>query len=177
MRRTPSSDLDLFILALVRSGLATAYDLKSKAGLSVGSTTPVLRRLKKAGLISGSKPGARGSRKFEVTPVGIKTLDSGWRSAISVPSDFDSTLRAIYLAWLFGDSRIVSKVIEKSVSAQEQLALVRAAEAAQLKRADATIVTGKSFRWLRAVCSAAELRARANVLRDIAKILPKKSKQ
>ena len=40
-----STSLELFVLAMVRRGLATPYELKTKAGLSLGSTVPVLARL------------------------------------------------------------------------------------------------------------------------------------
>ena len=42
-----STSLELFVLAMVRQGLATPYELKTKAGLSLGSTVPALARLEK----------------------------------------------------------------------------------------------------------------------------------
>jgi hypothetical protein len=54
----PSSDLELFILAIVRRNCATPaapYDLKSQAGISVGSSAPVLERLEKSVLIKGPR--------------------------------------------------------------------------------------------------------------------------
>ena len=47
-----STDLDLFILALVQRGCATAYDLKARAGISIGSSAPVLQRLANARLLT-----------------------------------------------------------------------------------------------------------------------------
>jgi hypothetical protein len=64
-----STDLDLFILALVQAGLATTYDLKSKAGLSVGSTAPVLARLEEAGLIGAPK--ARWCNQLSLRPAPV----------------------------------------------------------------------------------------------------------
>jgi len=44
---------------MVRQGLATPYDLKTKAGLSLGSTVPALARLEKDSLVEASDKGAQ----------------------------------------------------------------------------------------------------------------------
>src|ERR1051325_1130641 len=127
------SDLDLFLLALVQSGLATPYELKAKAGLSVGSTAPVIERLEKDGFIAGSKPGVRNSRRFEITKTGRKKLQSDWQSLLgSQPSGFDTILRITYIAWLLGRRDTVSKFIHKSASTLRSVAAIRSAEADQL---------------------------------------------
>ncbi len=53
------TSLELFVLAMVRQGLATPYDLKTKAGLSLGSTVPALARLEKDSLVEASDKGAQ----------------------------------------------------------------------------------------------------------------------
>src|SRR6185369_13430037 len=98
-----STDLDLFILALVQRNCATPYSLKSQAGISVGSSAPVLERLEKSGLIRGSSPGARDRRQFSITKSGERALESGWRALLATrPTDPDAVLRITYLAWVFG---------------------------------------------------------------------------
>jgi DNA-binding PadR family transcriptional regulator len=46
-----NTSLELFVLAMLQQGLATPYELKTKAGLSLGSTVPALARLEKDALV------------------------------------------------------------------------------------------------------------------------------
>jgi DNA-binding PadR family transcriptional regulator len=45
------SDLDLFVLALIQSGLSTPYALQREAGLSPGATIPAIQRMLDAGFV------------------------------------------------------------------------------------------------------------------------------
>ena len=58
MRRR--NDLDLFVLALIVSGISIPYELKTAAGLSPGATIPALRRMLEEALIRKGKPGPLG---------------------------------------------------------------------------------------------------------------------
>ena len=58
-------DLDLFVLALISSGVSTPYALQKKAGLSPGATIPAIQRLLQAGLIRHGKPGHGGGQSVE----------------------------------------------------------------------------------------------------------------
>ena len=110
-----ATDLELFILALVQRNCATPYDLKSQAGISVGSSAPVLERLEKAGFIKGSDPGVRDRRRFVITKSGIGALEKGWRSLlVTRPTDPDTILRITYLAWALGRENVVSEFIDAS---------------------------------------------------------------
>jgi DNA-binding PadR family transcriptional regulator len=60
-------DLDLFVLALIASGVVTPYELKTAAGLSPGATIPALARLLKAGFVLQDKPGPRGRADHKIT--------------------------------------------------------------------------------------------------------------
>jgi DNA-binding PadR family transcriptional regulator len=101
-----SSSLELFVLAMVQQGLATPYELKTKAGLSLGSTVPVLARLEKDTLVKASEEGARRSRKFSITAKGAKALTHGWVEQLATEhTDLDSILRIACLAWLHGDTK------------------------------------------------------------------------
>jgi hypothetical protein len=42
--REKQCDLDLFVLALIKSGVSTPYVLQKEAGLSPGATIPAIRR-------------------------------------------------------------------------------------------------------------------------------------
>ncbi len=92
-------DLDLCILALVDQGAATPYDLKVKAGLSLGSTIPTLQRLLNEGLIKGANPDLRNSRKYSPMGKGKAALRRGWSELVeSRPTDLDTISRIAYLA-------------------------------------------------------------------------------
>lgn len=167
MTKTRAADLDLFLLALVRSGLATPYDLMTKAGLSVGSTAPVLRRLEDDGLLKAAKTGSRNSRRFSITTAGEEALDSQWDSLLAKqPTDFDAITRTLFIAWSLGRRDTVAKFIEKSITTLTGMAATRTAEANQLQAALGPEPTGETVRWLRTMSSAGRLRAEARVLQD-----------
>jgi hypothetical protein len=52
-RRT---DLGLFVLALIDSGVSTPYEFQKTAGLSQGATIPALQRLLDARLVRQGNP-------------------------------------------------------------------------------------------------------------------------
>jgi DNA-binding PadR family transcriptional regulator len=103
-RRT---DLDLFVLALIDSGVSTPYELQKAAGLSQGATIPALQRLLDARLVRQGKTGARGRTDYQATAAGKKLLKEGWLALIEEgPSgDADSDLRVALLALSAGGDR------------------------------------------------------------------------
>jgi DNA-binding PadR family transcriptional regulator len=113
-RRT---DLDLFVLALIDSGVSTPYELQKAAGLSQGATIPALQRLLDARLVRQGKPGARGRTGHQVTAAGKRLLKDGWLALIEEgPSgDVDSDLRVALLALLGGgDPRLAADLLRQS---------------------------------------------------------------
>jgi DNA-binding PadR family transcriptional regulator len=169
-----SHDLDLLVLGLVQAGLATTYDLKSKAGLSVGSTAPVLARLEDSGLIEAPKPGVRDSRRFAITKNGKKHL-AGWEELLNRrPSDIDEIIRIAYLAWSLGSPDVSSSFLENAARSMGDLATTRRAEANQLQRGIADPIGGQAYRWLRIEAEEARLRGQAEVLKRLAKELKNK---
>src|ERR1051326_3610450 len=98
-----TTNLELFVLAMVQLGLETPYDLKAKAGLSLGSTIPLLARLTETGLLKASDPDRRNSRKYSVTREGASALRHGWKAMLTGDTDTDSALRIAYLAWHNGE--------------------------------------------------------------------------
>ncbi len=170
-----SIDLDLFVLALAQSGLGTTYDLKSKAGLSVGSTAPILARLEDSGLIEAPKPGVRDSRRFTITKEGKKFLVAGWKQLLERrPTDVDEILRITYLAWALGSPEIASGFVEEAAAGIEDLAAMRKAEANQLRRGLGAPVGGISYRWLRIEAEAARLQAQGEALKQLGKEIKNK---
>jgi len=113
-RRT---DLDLFVLALIDSGISTPYELQKSAGLSPGATIPTLQRLLEAGFVRQEKPGLRGRTDHRITATGKKLLKSGWRELLDDgPSgDLDADLRVALLAlWTGGERRLAAEFLRQS---------------------------------------------------------------
>ena len=111
------SDLDLFVLALIDSGVSTPYELKTAAGLSPGATIPALRRLLQEELAVQGRPGPRGRTAYRITAEGRRYLKNGWRELVDDgPSgDLDADLRIALLAlWVGGDRRLAAAFLRQS---------------------------------------------------------------
>lgn len=112
-------DLDLFVLALIESGLSTPYDLQKAASLSPGATIPALQRLLESGFVRQGKPGSRGRTDHRITPAGKKLLKTGWRDLIEDgPSgNMDADLRISLLALsVAGNRRLAKEFLEQSAA-------------------------------------------------------------
>jgi predicted transcriptional regulator len=125
-RRT---DLDLFVLALIDSGISTPYEFQKEAGLSPGATIPALQRLLETGCVRQGKPGARGRTDYKIASAGKKLLKSAWRALIDDgPSgDLDADLRVAMLAlWAGGERSLAIDFLrqsaDKKVAAMETVA-------------------------------------------------------
>jgi DNA-binding PadR family transcriptional regulator len=123
MSETPDkrrrTDLDLFVLALTDSGVATPYELQKAAGISQGASVPALLRLLEAGLIRQGMAGPRGRTDYRPTAAGRKALRVGWRKLIdNGPSgDLDADLRMALLAlWVGGDRGLAAEFLNQSAS-------------------------------------------------------------
>lgn len=105
--RRRRNDLDLFVLALLDSGVSTAYDLQQLAGLSPGATIPALRRLVAQKLVMTGKAGARGRLDYKPTVAGLRYLRDAWRALIEAgpTGDLDADLRVALLALSVGGNR------------------------------------------------------------------------
>jgi len=113
------NDLDLFVLALIESGISTPYELKTTAGLSPGATIPALRRLLEESLILKGKPGPRGRTGHKITAEGRRYLNIGWKDLIEDgPSgDLDADLRVALLAiWVGGDRQLAADFLRQSAT-------------------------------------------------------------
>ena len=121
MSETPDrrrrTDLDLFVLALIESGISTPYELQKAAGLSQGATVPALQRLLESGFVRQGKPGLRGRTEYKVTAPGKRVLKTGWHGLMKDgPSgDLDADLRVALLAWWIGrDRRLAAEFLRRS---------------------------------------------------------------
>lgn len=121
-RRT---DLDLFVPALIESGLSTPHELQKEAHLSPGATIPALQRLLESGFVRQGKPGSRGRTDHRITPAGKKLLKTGWRDLLEDgPSgDLDADLRVALLALSVGGKRRLAADFLKQSAAKKLTAL------------------------------------------------------
>ncbi len=102
-RSETRSSFELFILALLGTGVDTTYRLREQAGVSVGAAVPALGRLGKQGLIRRQIVGTRGKTRFTLTSAGRKALDGAFAELLTKyssepPSDMESLLRLVALA-------------------------------------------------------------------------------
>jgi DNA-binding PadR family transcriptional regulator len=128
-RRT---DLDLFVLALIDSGVSTPYEFQKSAGLSPGATIPALQRLFAAGFVRPGKPGSRGRTNHSITPAGRKFLKNAWRTLLEDgPSgNLDADLRvALLVLWAGGKRQLATDFLQQSASKKlESIELLEAGE-------------------------------------------------
>ncbi len=117
--RRRRTDLDLFLLALIESGISTPYRLQKEAGLSQGATIPTLQRLLQAGFVRMGTLGGRRRTSYQVTASGKQALRSGWRPLIdSGPiGALDADLRVALLAlWVAGDLQAAADYLRRSAA-------------------------------------------------------------
>lgn len=171
-----STSLELFVLAMVRQGLATPYDLKTKAGLSLGSTVPALARLEKDALIKASEEGVRRSRKFSITAKGSKKLAQEWVGHLTTDQvDLDSILRVGFLAWQFGDAKTCQDFLKRSADGLRGWAVSLHAESERLAGRLGTEPDGNTFVWMSKHCEAARAEADAAALAELSAQIGKRS--
>ncbi len=169
-RRT---DLDLFILALIDSGVSTPYAFQKAAGLSQGATIPALHRLLEARLVRLGKPGSRGRTDYRVTAAGKRLLKDGWLPLIEDgPSgDVDSDLRVALLALLGGgERRLAANFLRRS--ADRKLESVATVE--WMETSGALPPLPRWYSDLRSSTAKALLKAESTAIRAMADALPRK---
>ena len=130
-----TSILDIFVLSLLDRGLETPYELKRQGGLSLGASTPALRRLLKAKLVTLDEKASATNRPrhvYKVTRSGGETARVGWKPFLgteNLPADLDSVLRIIDMAAHYrADKRKVAAFVARAAN-QRQLLAEQAASA------------------------------------------------
>jgi DNA-binding PadR family transcriptional regulator len=173
------SSLELLLLAMVKLGVSTTYDLMTKAGLSVGITSRSLRRLEEAELLS-STAGSRGSQRFTITKIGERELRRFWNSIVhqESPASFEFALRVLYLGWLSGDVPAATKYATHAAAELRRRAQQQATEAEMVRERYPQVWMGEHpgmpelsaaglvsvHKFLKNSCDAAVSRAQADSL-------------
>jgi DNA-binding PadR family transcriptional regulator len=169
-RRT---DLDLFVLALIDSGISTPYELQKEAGLSPGATIPTLQRLLEGGYVSQGKPGPRRRTDHKITSAGKKLLKSGWRELLDDgPSgDLDADLRVVLLLLWAGEERRQAMDFLRQSAAKKAEAL---AALSQDEEIDGTTPLANWYRSLRSAAVKAMLKGESAAALAMSEALPRR---
>ncbi len=128
------SILELLLLSFIREGLDTPYDLISKAGLSVGVSSPAFKRLVKAGLLRATK-GPRNRVNYALTDKGEKGFGESLRNGLADfwrmegSATFDIFPRAFLLIWMNFGIEEAERCIRLAPSLLQAQAVVKAFEA------------------------------------------------
>jgi DNA-binding PadR family transcriptional regulator len=183
--------LQIFLLAMVKAGLKSPYDLLMKAGLGAGLTSPALKRLEAAGLLHGT-PGPRNRMRYAITRDGLRvlrgSLEEGQKYWCSGKADiFDSLPRAVVLAWLHGGVEEASRGVAQAANKllQESQSREREAETAhdRLKQElrtdlgngdvtpDAGTLIPAIYRWIKAESDAKLYRLQAEAVQGLAPLI------
>ncbi len=159
---------EVFILSLVQQGLSSSFELNRLAGVSLGTSLPVLKRLSSSGLLKSSEPGSRRKVKYVLTAVGERALGTFVQQILGTEKsilDGDSALRAMFIAEWHGRSKLVPQIAENAARQLERAA--RFKETASEERGQVEISKAVRYRTLRSLLDTARLRAEAKELRAI----------
>jgi DNA-binding PadR family transcriptional regulator len=97
------SVLDIYLLSLIDRGLSTRYDLQRRGGVSLGSSTPALKRLQLAGLVTEREADdgtMRIRQVLNLTPAGRRVSRKAWRDYFRQDANLDveAILRVVDIA-------------------------------------------------------------------------------
>ena len=183
--------LGIFLLVLVEFGLSTPYELLSKAGLGAGLTSPALKRMKEAGLLT-STPGPRNRVRYAITAKGSnlckESLKPGganyWQ--LGQTDILESLPRGIILAWLHSGVDEAHEGVARATGNAAVVAQRRQRDAAELRasmvRQQADILKNDSaaakgtlvataYQWIKAECDASLFRMQVDATAQISKLL------
>jgi DNA-binding PadR family transcriptional regulator len=159
------SILDYYLLSMIDRGTNTSYELLRKAGLSLGASTPSLRRLLKAGLISlqmEEETSMRPRHQYALTDHGKRSVREAWKTLLvarSIPPDLDSILRVVDMALHYGgDRRKIAVFLLEASRDRQRLAGKAAIDSTQ----------DISYVGMRKKCDARRMSGEAEELRDLA---------
>ena len=162
-------DLELFLLALIRDGVSTPYQMLRSAALSPGATLPALGRLESQGYVRRGKAGSRGRTEYRLTKSGRRYLDAGWQPLLKKPAagDIETMLRTAALA------RASGAPVQLVVGYLRAAAKARSVESK--RRLNGNFATPKAkagaadlYQWMQEAHAAGRLEAEAKTLRKTA---------
>ena len=163
--------LDVFINSLLERGIETPYDLNRQGGISLGASTPALKRLIDNKLIRRiTEPAAtkRRTHRYTLTEAGRELAHRGWRpyfKELRVPADIDSVLRLVDLAVHYKLKQTqITEFLKRAARDRSDLA----------RQAEARMVTWQqnplSYAATRSIWDSMRLEAEAKAMSSLAKI-------
>jgi DNA-binding PadR family transcriptional regulator len=172
------SVLDVYVLSLLDRGLETPYDLQRQGGLSLGASTPALRRLVKANFVEradGESATNRPRHEYQLTPSGKQAARSGWKPFLDSDdpsSDLDSLLRIVDMAAHYqSDKQKVRGFLKRAADGKSLLAQHATLNTAA-NRSDDRIL----YLSMRVRCDASRLQAEADALLELSRLFPPKER-
>jgi DNA-binding MarR family transcriptional regulator len=182
--------LQILLLVFVEFGLATPYDLLSKAGLGPGLTSPALKRLNLAGLLTCT-PGPRNRMRYAITDKGAQLVRESLKPGVTSywqlgkMDIFESLPRGIILAWLHSGVDEAHHGADRARHNLLVLAERRQREAKELRGSmfrlqtdfikgpatDKGTLIATTYQWIKAECDATFFRLQAEAIRDIHKLI------
>jgi DNA-binding MarR family transcriptional regulator len=163
--------LDLYILGLLERGLENPYDLYQHGGISLGASTPTLKRMLDGKLVrrtTGRGASKRRSHHYSLTEAGLDQARQGWRpyfKNLRVPADIDSVLRLVDLATQYKMKQAqISAFLERA--ARDRSDLAREAGARMVTRQQNPL----TYAATRSTCDYARLEAEAKAMSELAQI-------
>jgi DNA-binding PadR family transcriptional regulator len=164
------SVLDVFVLSLLDRGLETPYDLQRQGGLSLGASTPALRRLVKANFVKrteGESATNRPRHQYQLTATGKREARAAWKPFVdsdNPPSDLDSLLRVVDMAAHYqADKQKIRAFLKRAADGKSLLAQQAGLSSKATRSGDRVLYQGMRVR-----CDAARLLAEAKTLLQIA---------
>lgn len=159
--------LDLYVLSLLDRGVDTPYALQRDGGLSLGASTPALRRLAEARVVKRTEERGATNRPrhiYTLTASGRELARKGWREYFHAgrpPSDLDGILRLSDMAAHYGAGAVEVARFLKTASERK---------AALARRAAAVPESGNGLVYLsmRSRCEAVRLKGESDVLDQMA---------
>ena len=147
-------------------GAASAYDLRRKAAMSLGASTPSFGRLLKAKLVSKQEGMGRTGRPryvYRLTASGKEKARTSWKSFLresgTSDSDLDTILRIVDMAIHYGgERRKIGSFLRRAVEARQVMA--------DQARADSRRVPSSRLTYsrMRTQCVASRLEAEGEAL-------------
>jgi DNA-binding MarR family transcriptional regulator len=181
--------LEAFLLSFVKSGLTAPYDLISQAGLSVGVTSPALKRLERSGYLNQTL-GPRRRVDYSLTEKGEEELRASLESGrqdywgLGRSSTYESALRAALLLWVHFGLEEANKCIEYAIKQLKVQAEVKEHEADGFnltiekrdlfdEQGDKGRLLATSFSWMKCSSDAELLKGQAESLSGLPGLLAK----
>lgn len=181
---------EIFLLFWTKIGMGTPYTMFSLAGVPIGASSPALKRLEKAGLLT-SEEGPRNRLVYTVTAEGEALLRSSLEAGPEVygrrlmGSRYQSLHRAIFFAWAKGKPDEAGAAIdsaEKEIRWQAGRAQSDADKyrnilegsnlgAQSMTSSGHAEYLAAAFRMIEAVADGAELASQVNALASLRKLV------